>query len=63
VTGKEIEMLQSLFNFLSSIAFLVSSAFGINMSTEQQPYEVIEQIGKKKLKSANTRHGLLLRQL
>jgi SOUL heme-binding protein len=47
VTGKEIEMLQSLFNFLSSIAFFVSSAFGINMSTEQQRYEVIEQIGKK----------------
>ena len=47
MTGKEIEMLQSLFNFLSSIAFFVSSAFGINMSTEQQRYEVIEQIGKK----------------
>jgi hypothetical protein len=42
VTGKEIEMLQSLLNFLSSIAFFVSSAFGINMSTEQQRqrYEV-----------------------
>jgi SOUL heme-binding protein len=46
VTGKEIEMLQSLLNFLSSIAFFVSSAFGINMSTEQQRYEVIERIGK-----------------
>jgi SOUL heme-binding protein len=46
VTGKEIEMLQSLFNFLSSMAFFVSSAFGINMSTEQQRYEVIERIGK-----------------
>ena len=40
-------MLQSLLNFLSSIAFFVSSTFGINMSTEQQRYEVIEQIGKK----------------
>lgn len=39
-------MLQSLLNFLSSIAFFVSSAFGINMSTEQQRYEVIERIGK-----------------
>ena len=46
MTGKEIEMLQSLLNFLSSIAFFVSSAFGINMSTEQQRYEVIERIGK-----------------
>jgi len=46
VTGKEIEMLQSFLNFLSSIAFFVSSAFGINMSTEQQRYEVIERIGK-----------------
>jgi hypothetical protein len=46
VTGKEIEMLQSLLNFLSSIAFFVSSTFGINMSTEQQRYEVIERIGK-----------------
>jgi hypothetical protein len=62
VTGKEIEMLQSLLNFLSSIVFFVSSTFGINMSTEQQRYEVIERIGKT-LKSANTRHGLLLRQL
>jgi len=41
-----IEMLQSLLNFLSSVAFFVSSAFGINMSTEQQRYEVIERIGK-----------------
>jgi acetate kinase len=32
VTGKEIEMLQSLLNFLSSIAFFVCSAFGINMT-------------------------------
>ena len=32
------------------------------MSTEQQRYEVIERIGKN-IKSANTRHGLLLRQL
>jgi len=39
-------MLQSLLNFLSSIAFFVSSTFGINMSTEQQRYEVIERIGK-----------------
>ena len=39
-------MLQSLLNFLSSIASFVSSAFGINMSTEQQRYEVIERIGK-----------------
>jgi SOUL heme-binding protein len=39
-------MLQSLLNFLSSVAFFVSSAFGINMSTEQQRYEVIERIGK-----------------
>ena len=39
-------MLQSLFNFLSSMAFFVSSAFGINMSTEQQRYEVIERISK-----------------
>jgi hypothetical protein len=46
VTGKEIEMLQSLLNFLSSIAFFVTSVFGVNMSTEQQRYEVIERIGK-----------------
>ena len=37
-------MLQSLLNFLSSIAFFVTSVFGVNMSTEQQRYEVIERI-------------------
>lgn len=46
MTGKEIEMLQSLLNFLSSIAFFVTSVFGVNMSTEQQRYEVIERIGE-----------------
>ena len=39
-------MLQSLLNFLSAIAFFIASAFGVNMSTEQQRYEVMERIGK-----------------
>jgi hypothetical protein len=39
-------MLQSFLAFLSSIAFFVTSTFGISMSTEQQRYDVIEKIGK-----------------
>jgi SOUL heme-binding protein len=39
-------MLQSLLNFLSSIAFFITSVFGVTMSTEQQHYDVIEKIGK-----------------
>jgi hypothetical protein len=39
-------MLQSVLNFLSSIAFFVTSVFGVNMSTEQPRYDVIERIGK-----------------
>jgi hypothetical protein len=39
-------MLQSFLNFLSSIAFFITSVFGVTMSTEQQRYDVIEKIGK-----------------
>ncbi len=39
-------MLQSVLNFLSSVAFFVTSVFGVNMSSEQQGYDVIERIGK-----------------
>ena len=38
------DMFNSILNFLSSVAFFVTSAFGINMSTEQQRYELIERI-------------------
>lgn len=37
-------MLQSLLNFLSSAAFIITSVFGVNMSTEQQSYDVIDEI-------------------
>lgn len=39
-------MLHSILNFFAAIAFFVTSFFGVNMSTEQQRYEVIEHIGK-----------------
>ena len=39
-------MLHSILNFFSAIAFFVTSFFGVNMSTEQQRYDVIEHIGK-----------------
>jgi SOUL heme-binding protein len=39
-------MFQSFLNFLWSVVFFVSSAFGISMSTEQQRYDVIEKIDK-----------------
>jgi hypothetical protein len=39
-------MLQSVLGFLSSIAFFITSVFGVSMSTEQQRYAVIEKIGK-----------------
>jgi hypothetical protein len=41
-----VAMIQSFLNSLWSVAFLVTSAFGISMSTEQQRYDVIEKIGK-----------------
>jgi hypothetical protein len=41
-----VAMIQSFLNFLWSVVFLVTSAFGISMSTEQQRYDVIEKIGK-----------------
>ena len=39
-------MLQSFLNFLWSAVFFVTATFGINMSTEQQRYDVIEKLGK-----------------
>jgi len=39
-------MLQSILNFFVGIAFFFTSFFGVNMSTEQQRYDVIERIGK-----------------
>jgi hypothetical protein len=39
-------MLQSFLNFLWSTVFFITSTFGINMSTEQQRYDVIDKIGK-----------------
>jgi hypothetical protein len=55
-------MLQSFLNFLWSTVFFVTSTFGISISTEQQRYGVIEKIAKIS-KFANTRQGLLQRQL
>ena len=39
-------MFQSILNFFAGIAFFVTSFFGVNTSTEQQRYGVIEKIGK-----------------
>jgi hypothetical protein len=36
---------QSILNFVTSMAFLVLSTFGINTGTEQPKYEVIERLG------------------
>jgi effector-binding domain-containing protein len=38
-------MIQSVLNFLWSVAFAIASTFGVNMNTEQPRYEVVERIG------------------
>jgi hypothetical protein len=38
-------MLQSVLNFISSVAFAVAAIFGVNRGIEQPHYDVIERIG------------------
>jgi hypothetical protein len=38
-------MLQSVLDFISSIAFAIAATFGFNMGIEQSRYDVIERIG------------------
>jgi len=40
-------MLQSVFDFISSLAFAFVAVFGINLGTKQPHYDVIERVGEK----------------
>ena len=40
-------MLQSVFDFISSLAFALVAVFGINLGTKQPRYDVIERVGEK----------------
>jgi hypothetical protein len=40
-------MLQSVFDFISSLAFALVAVFGINLGTKQPHYNVIERVGEK----------------